>query len=302
MYRFSIIVPTLNRRRMLEAALSSIEAQRVSGIEIIVVDGGSTDGTVEALRERCNIRLLTGPDAGVYDAINKGIASATGDVIGLLNSDDRYEPGALNAIKDALRENPDAHAACGVARLFEEERLIAVFDAESDQTPASPWSALIGPCVPNAHFFRRDAIAQIGSFSLDYRFVADRDWMTRWYEAGLKIVSVRLPVYCYQQHANSLTYDPGRRNAIKIRMELFALARRWRTDLLASARTRDIAALLEGRCRAKLALGALFAGNLSEAARWLVYENEHVSMFPLSAITRASLDWLAQKRRERFSS
>jgi len=93
--RFSIVVPTLNRRDMLLRALESVRAQAWPDIEIIVVDGGSTDGTIEALATQSDLRLIKGPDRGVYDAFNKGIAQASGDIVGILNSDDLYEPSRL---------------------------------------------------------------------------------------------------------------------------------------------------------------------------------------------------------------
>ena len=107
--RFSIVVPTLDRREMLLSAIASIRAQNWPRVEIVVVDGGSTDGTVERVSMLSDVCLLRGPDRGVYDAFNKGIAAAAGDVIGILNSDDSYQPGSFTAVADAVRsqsENP----------------------------------------------------------------------------------------------------------------------------------------------------------------------------------------------------
>src|SRR5258705_12493393 len=91
--RFSIIVPTLDRREMLQAALASIRAQAWPDSEIIVVDGGSNDGTVEAMGREPDICLIAGPDRGVYDAFNRGIERENGELRGLLKSDDGYEHG-----------------------------------------------------------------------------------------------------------------------------------------------------------------------------------------------------------------
>src|SRR5690242_3235279 len=96
--RFSIIVPHLNRKQMLHEALASIRAQGWKDIEIIVVDGGSTDGSIEDIQSSADVKLLTGPDRGVFDAFNKGIAAASGDIVAILNSDDLYPAGAFDAV------------------------------------------------------------------------------------------------------------------------------------------------------------------------------------------------------------
>src|SRR5258708_33884200 len=96
--RFSIIVPTLDRREMLQAALASIRAQAWPDSEIIVVDGGSTDGTVEAMGREPDICFIPGPDPGVYDAFNRGIHRAAGDLPGVRNPLDSLGPvGVLAA-------------------------------------------------------------------------------------------------------------------------------------------------------------------------------------------------------------
>src|SRR5690349_15380481 len=95
----SIILPHLNRRKMLRQALESIAAQECADVETIVVDGGSTDGSLEDLAQHSDVRVLTGPDRGVFDAFNKGLAAARGDIVGILNSDDLYTPGAFAAVR-----------------------------------------------------------------------------------------------------------------------------------------------------------------------------------------------------------
>src|SRR5215468_3070189 len=116
--RFSIITPVLNRRDVLGEAIKSLNAQGQRNVEHIVVDGGSRDGTLEMLREHPSILTLQDRRRGLYDAINMGIEHASGDVVGLLNSDDSYAPGALRAIERAFVLNPGADAVCGAAELF----------------------------------------------------------------------------------------------------------------------------------------------------------------------------------------
>jgi glycosyltransferase involved in cell wall biosynthesis len=290
--RFSVIVPTLNRRQMLLAALASVRAQQWPNTEIIVVDGGSNDGTLQELEKLKDIHLVLGPDRGVYDAFNKGIARAGGDVIGILNSDDSYEPGAFTTIADAFTET--AQAVCGTALVVENDRVITVFDRENDKLLVSPRTALIGSCSINARFFRRTAMERVGLFNLEYKYVSDRDWLTRWYEAGLPTLTVANVVYRYQQHPGSLTFDADRRRELQIREELVRLARYWRKGARASNETKQIAAVLEGRCVAYLAIAALRDGRFGEAKRWLAEEDGQPSISPVSLITRSAPDWLRE--------
>src|SRR4051812_18150538 len=92
--RISIITPAYQAAGTLPATLESVRAQGYPGLEHIVVDGDSTDGSVELLRAAEGVRWISEPDRGLADAMNKGVAMATGDIIGELNADDVYLPGA----------------------------------------------------------------------------------------------------------------------------------------------------------------------------------------------------------------
>jgi glycosyltransferase involved in cell wall biosynthesis len=103
----TIVTPSYNQAAFLRATLQSVADQDYPRIEHIVVDGGSTDGSVEILRgwDRHPIRWISEPDGGQADAINKGVAMATGDAFAWLNSDDIYlDPGAVSAAMAVLRE------------------------------------------------------------------------------------------------------------------------------------------------------------------------------------------------------
>lgn len=295
--RFSIIVPTLNRRPMLRDAIASVRAQCWDEVEIIVVDGGSTDGTLDDMRAEHDIRLISEPDRGVYDAFNKGIACASGDVVGILNSDDYYEPGAFAAVAEKFA--PNVHSVCGTSLVVDGDQVVEVFDDEAAKELASPRVTLIGSCTPNARFFRRDAMARIGPFSLDYKYVSDRDWLTRWYEAGLLTATVPQIVYRYRQHPGSLTFDADRRREVSIREDLIWLARRWRDDVGASAETRRMATLLEGRSVATLAAHALREGRWASLLRRLFEREGRLSIAPVACMLIAGIDWTAQVARRR---
>jgi glycosyltransferase involved in cell wall biosynthesis len=114
-----VVTPCLNARATLEEALASVRSQDYDRVEHVVVDGGSTDGTVELLERAEGIRYVSEPDRGLSDAMNKGIAMATGDVIGWLNADDIYLPGALSHVGSAFEAHPDALWLTGRCRIVD---------------------------------------------------------------------------------------------------------------------------------------------------------------------------------------
>jgi glycosyltransferase len=280
---------------MLLTALASIRDQAWPNTEIIVVDGGSTDGTIEAMTRDPGICLVAGPDRGVYDAFNRGIERTTGEVIGILNSDDCYEPGAFSAVAAAFAADPGAQAVCGTALVVSPDRVIAVLDKEADKALASPRTTLIGACVPNARFFRRAAMARIGTFSLDYKYVSDRDWLTRWYEAGLPTRPIPNVVYRYRQHAGSMTFDADRKREMAIRAELLMLARRWAGDVSVSRETRRMARALEGRCVFALFRTALRHGRLTDAVRLMTMDDGRPTLAVLGSLAIGGGDWAAAR-------
>src|SRR5262245_9832375 len=108
--RISIVTPSFNQACFLEQCLLSVLDQRYPDLEFLVLDGGSTDGSVEIIRRYENrlTHWVSEPDGGQSAAINRGFCRATGDVVAWLNSDDYYLPGALERIADAYRKSPDA--------------------------------------------------------------------------------------------------------------------------------------------------------------------------------------------------
>ena len=114
----SIVTPCLNAAATIEEALASVRDQSYPRLEHVVVDGGSTDGTVELLRRAEGVRFISEPDSGRADAVNKGVAMSTGEVIGWLNADDRYEDGALLAVGQALAADASAMWVTGYCRII----------------------------------------------------------------------------------------------------------------------------------------------------------------------------------------
>jgi hypothetical protein len=179
----SILTPTLNQNQFINTALSSVARQRHPSIEHIVIDGGSTDGTRDALRRaRPSLRWISEPDGGMYDALNRGLAMATGDIIGYLNSDDAYFPWAVDSAVSAFEDRPDVDVIFGDGVRIDEEsatqelRLLPPFDRQA----LAHRGSLIQPAV----FWRRGLTDRIGHFDDQLQFVGDLDYWLRAGETG----------------------------------------------------------------------------------------------------------------------
>lgn len=118
---FSIVTPSLNQGRYLGDALASVRDQQRPEYEHIIIDGGSKDGTLEILQEAsCRVRYVVEDDEGQSDALNKGLQMARGTIIGWLNADDFYLPGAFRAVEDYFASNPDVQVVYGDAVVVDE--------------------------------------------------------------------------------------------------------------------------------------------------------------------------------------
>lgn len=179
--RFSIIIPCFNSSSVIEGAISSVVKQGHEA-EILIIDGGSSDDTVvRALATRAITKHVSEPDAGIYDAINKGVALASGDLIGVLGSDDRYVDGAFANISRLANE-------CS-ADIYAGATLLVDADSQSQLRLDERYGegALISgiPFGHNAMFATRSAYARVGAYSLSYRICADAHWVHRAIKMGL---------------------------------------------------------------------------------------------------------------------
>ena len=292
--RFSVITPTFNRRDMLVEALDSVARQDWPEIEHIVADGGSTDGTLELIASRPELRLIGGPDEGVYDALNKGIAAATGEIVCLLNSDDMFEPGALLAAAAGFTDDPSCDSVCGSARLAAGGETIEVYDREEDKRLTAARTALLGASMINARFFRKVALDRIGPFSLDYRIVSDRDFLMRAVTRGLRTKPIEPLVYTYRRHHASLSFSGGAAQRPAIWQELLTVARYWATADEASPETKHVARALEGRCLGRLVHRELRAGRPGDAWR-IISDGERGLLGNLAAVGQGLIDATAAR-------
>lgn len=185
--KISIITATFNCADVVSDCLASVDGQTHNEIEHIVIDGASTDGTLAVLRAHRHSlgALVSGPDAGIYDAMNKGITLATGDIIGFLNSDDFYTHcRILESVARCFSEDPELQACYAdlmYVDRFDISRIVRYWRSESFVSG----SFSQGWCPPHPTFFvRRSVYERLGGFDLRYSIAADVELMMRFLEGG----------------------------------------------------------------------------------------------------------------------
>lgn len=176
----TIVTPTFNQAAFLERTLLSVLGQDYPRVEYIVVDGASTDGTVDILARYANrVRVISEPDEGQADAINKGFRLAQGDILGWLNSDDLYLPGAISAVVRFFRARPDARFAYGDALAIGAHDRICGIRAHVRQTNHDDLLANGDYIVQPAAFWRADLWRETGELNAGLRYTMDYDYWLR---------------------------------------------------------------------------------------------------------------------------
>ena len=183
--KISIITATYNSGSTLRDTIESVLRQTYSDIEYIVVDGASKDNTMDIVREyepqfNGRMRYVSEPDKGLYDAMNKGIAMATGDVIGILNSDDFYtDNDILEHVAAELTQNPNTDAVYGDIHFVSDSDLnkpVRYYTSKYFRR----WQMRLGFIPAHPSFYcRRDVYEKYGSFDDSYRVAADFELLLR---------------------------------------------------------------------------------------------------------------------------
>jgi glycosyltransferase involved in cell wall biosynthesis len=184
----SIITPVLNRVNSIEAVLTSVAAQSYRPIEHVIIDGGSTDGTVEAIKRFSKsapwVRWISEPDSGMYEAIQKGIRLAKGDIFAYINSDDLYFPWSVEVVVDRLRRGCDF--VFGDVAIIAKNDVSISFDLQFYRDFDARYYTHHGILAQPTVFWTRAAGDAVGAFDEDRRLLGDVDYWTRAARAGLR--------------------------------------------------------------------------------------------------------------------
>ena len=241
--KVTLITVCFNSAATLSTAIDSVLSQKGVNVEYIVVDGGSTDGTVDIIKEystrstRLTFKWISEKDSGMYDAINKGIKMATGDVVGILNADDilasddtlAHIVSAFNT--DSYPLAPDSSRIDAVyadIRFVKEgETVAALLEAKTVRYCSAkrwrPWMFRFAAMVPHPSFYvRRECFERLGGYSLDYRICADFELELRYlYLAKLK--AAYLPECVVVMRMGGMSTAGWRSNIVINREDLRAL-------------------------------------------------------------------------------
>ena len=269
--RISIVTPCLNRAAFIDECVQSVLAQDYPDVEHIVIDGGSTDGTLAKLARYSHLRVVSEPDEGLYDALNKGLRMAGGEIIGHLNSDDGYARGAFARISAAFSD-PTIDAVYGGADVIEGETLATGRVVRRFSTPAqialSFANLTFGVPITNARMFRRRVYERVGYNDLRYRIASDRDFLLRVALSNPRAVLLDSVVYLYRMHPGSLTISRDEADISRVRSEYLAIAEQLLADPALPGEARRCCRIWHSRESAAAALHAMRAG------RWRAAWNE----------------------------
>ena len=217
---FTIVTVSYNSASTISSTLDAMIQQSFHDFEYIVVDGASTDGTVDILREYekkfkeagIAFRWKSEPDQGIYYAMNKGILQAQGEYIGLINSDDNYYPDTLKVVHDWAMRYPEVDVFHGLMRFHNGEQLVMIQGKDA--------SVLTHGMIEHPTcFVRREIYQRNGLFDTSYRYAADYDFMIRLYLKGCKFMLIDRILANYNEN--------GRGNCHASRIEAIRIRRKW---------------------------------------------------------------------------
>lgn len=193
--KITIITVSYNSASTIEKTIQSVIGQKFHDLEYIVIDGCSTDGTMEAVRKyKDDISVyISEPDQGIYDAMNKGLLRASGDVVAFLNSDDWYLPKVLDRVEGYFDSDPVDIVSGGI------------YVCRDGMCVKAPRSKLMGEniffdivCPHPAMFAKRELFERLGKFDTSYEIAADTKWVMNAYAGGSHILCVDDYFTCFR--------------------------------------------------------------------------------------------------------
>lgn len=223
--KISIIIPSYNQARYLERTILSVLNQGYDNLELIIIDGESTDGSINIIKKFENYLVYwhSVPDKGQSDALNQGFSLATGDIVGWMNADDLYIPGAFDMVVKAFKDNPNAGVVFGDWWEINSE------DEVTSENLAFDFS--LGHFIyegfhlnSQAMFWRREVHKRFGEFDVELHRTMDYDLILRLglVEGQGHFLRIPFPLACFRRHAEQKTqgfdavvHDEHRRIALK---------------------------------------------------------------------------------------
>ena len=218
---FSIITICYNSARTIERTIKSVLAQTFTDYEYIIVDGASKDNTLEIVNQYKDafgdkIRIISEPDKGIYDAMNKGIKLSQGTIIGIVNSDDWLEPDALHIVYDAYVENCYSQDCLftGGIRFHKDTGCQTLLMPDLERFKRKAKSYQMAGIRHPATFVCKKVYDEVGLFDSEMLILADTDFILRCYYNGYQIVPIDRVISNMADGgvSNQLTWKVGKRS------------------------------------------------------------------------------------------
>ncbi len=202
--KISVITVCYNAARTIERTIHSVIEQGYPNLEYVLVDGGSTDNTIEIIskyKDKIN-SFISEPDNGIYDAMNKGLFMATGEWVVFLNADDVFLDGALHHVAEAILQNPEAI----IGEAYTTENLAGKMRIRRLTPVVTAQTVYYGqPFCHQALFLRRSVYQKLGGFDTSYRIVADYDYTLRLFEYKFRYHILEQPLVLFTTEGLSST-------------------------------------------------------------------------------------------------
>lgn len=242
--KISVIMPTKNSSTFIARAIESFSSQTWPAKQLVIVDGGSSDDTVDLVRRHLgrDIILHVQHDRSATEAVNRGVAISDGEIVMLLMSDDWLEAGALDAIGRVFGAHQNVELVCGGVQVWANERDQPVLEqtVPAVQPELLGLGRLLGVPYMAAFAIRRHAWTVLHGFSQQYRYGADRDYLMRCRLAGFKAKAVGATVYNYFRHDGSATLSNDPAAVQEFLLDHRRMATRWLRDRALSPQDRKV--------------------------------------------------------------
>jgi len=238
--KFSIVTPSFHSSKWLKLCVASVADQQGVELEHIVQDSCSDDGTQDWLPRDPRVKAFIEKDTGMYDAINRAMKRATGEIIAHLNCDEQYLPGALKAVAEVFEANPDADIVLADTVVVDAEHRFVCC-----RKSLVPWRILMwtySPTLTSAIFFRRRVLEQFNLyFDLRWRVVGDAMWMKDALNLRLKMTVLRRYTSVFVDSGENLFLSPKAMDERKLAARMTPNWPRWfRWPLLLMHRVRAV--------------------------------------------------------------
>lgn len=209
--KISVITVVFNNVDLIEKTIQSVLNQSCVELEYIIVDGASTDGTLDVIKKYADriAGFISEPDRGIYDAMNKGIKMCTGDYIAFMNSGDWYENGAISLMVNYMKKyNKDIFY--GKVNKYVGEKKMGYMGTTSEMQTDMEELHLKNVFCHQGMFIRRSCFEQIGLYNIQYQALGDYDWNLRAYNAGMSFYMIKECVANYLEGGFSSFYNSGK--------------------------------------------------------------------------------------------